>query len=104
MLVGAAVATGFVTETAHDTLPAGPAEAQKSVEPTLSVLPAMDEHAPALGMAAAVVLEEAAPPPSLATILADLVRPAAPAPAAIVEPADAPVPSKAAEPSSETIC
>ena len=42
-------------------------------------------------------------PPSLATIRADLVSPAAPAPSAIVEPADAPVPSEAADPSSETI-
>ena len=94
LAVGAAVATGIVTETAHDTLPAGPAETQSSVEPTLSMLPAMDDHASALGMAAAVVLEEAAPPPSLVVVLADLVPPAAPAPSAIIEPADAPVPSR----------
>ena len=48
-------------------------------------------------------LEAAAPPPSLATISADLVGPAAPAPSAIVEPEDAPVPSEVADPSSETI-
>ena len=71
LVVGAAVATGFVSETAHDTLPAGPAEAQKSVEPTLSVLPAMEEQASALSMPAAMGLEAAAPPPSLATIPAD---------------------------------
>ncbi len=102
-MVGAAVATGLVTETAHDTLPGAPAEAKKSVEPTLSVLPAMDEQASALSMPAATRLEAAVPPPSLATIPADLVRPAAPAQSAIVEPADAPVPSEAADPPSETI-
>ena len=80
LAVGAAVATGFVTETAHDTLPAGPAEAQKSVEPTLSVLPAIEERASALGVPGAMGLEAAAPPPSLATIPAEPVRPAAPAP------------------------
>ena len=103
LVVGAAVATGLVTETAHDTLPGAPAEAKKSVEPTLSVLPAMDEQASALSMPAATRLEAAVPPPSLATIPADLVRPAAPAQSAIVEPADAPVPSEAADPPSETI-
>ena len=103
LAVGAAVATGFVTETAHDTLPPGPTEAQKSVEPTLSVLPAMEEQASALSVPAATRLEAAAPPPSLATVLADLIRPAAPAPSAIVEPEDAPMPSQAAGPSSETI-
>ena len=103
LAVGAAVATGFVTETAHDTLPPGPTEAQKSVEPTLSVLPAMEEQASALSVPAATGLEAAAPPSSLATVLADLIRPAAPAPSAIVEPEDAPMPSQAAGPSSETI-
>lgn len=103
LLVGAVAASGIVSETAHDTLPVGPAETQESVEPTLSMLPAMDDHAPALGMAAAVVLEEAAPPPSLAALLADLVPPAAPAPAEVIEPAEAPVPSNAEEPSSETV-
>jgi lipoprotein-anchoring transpeptidase ErfK/SrfK len=103
LAVGAAVATGFVTETAHDTLPPGPTEAQKSVEPTLSVLPAMEEQASAVSMPAATGLEAAASPPSLATVLADLVRPAAPAPSAIVEPEDAAVPSEAADPPSETI-
>ena len=101
LLVGAVAATGLVTETAHDTLPAGPAEAQKSVEPTLSMLPAMDVHASALSMPAAVMLEEATPPASLAPVLADMVRPAAPAPPGILEPVDAPVPSGAADPSSE---
>ena len=103
LAVGAVVATGLVTETAHDTLPAGPAEAQKSVEPTLSVLPAMEEQASAVSMPAATAQEAAASPPSLATVLADLVRPAAPAPSAIVEPEDAAVPSEAADPPSETI-
>ena len=45
LLVGAVATTGLVTETAHDTLPAGTGEAQKSVEPTLSVLPAMEAQA-----------------------------------------------------------
>ena len=103
LLVGAVATTGFVTETARDTLPAGTGEVQKSVEPSLAVLPAMDEQAPTLGMAGAMGLEAAAPPPSLVTIRADLVSPAAPAPAAIVEPADAPVPSEVADPTSETI-
>lgn len=103
LLVGAMAATGLVTETAHDTPPAGPAEAQRSVEPTLSVLPATNEHASALGPPAAAELGDAAPPPSLATVLADVVPPAAPALAAIVEPADAPAPSEAAVPSGEVI-
>ena len=80
LLVGAVATTGFVTETARDTLPAGTGEVQKSVEPSLAVLPAMDEQAPTLGMAGAMGLEAAAPPPSLVTIRADLVSPAAPAP------------------------
>lgn len=103
LLVGAVATTGFVTETARDTLPAGTGEVQKSVEPSLAVLPAMDEQAPTLGMAGAMGLEAAAPPASLVTIRADLVSPAAPAPAAIVEPAEAPVPSEVADPPSETI-
>jgi uncharacterized protein YjbI with pentapeptide repeats/lipoprotein-anchoring transpeptidase ErfK/SrfK len=103
VVVGAAVATGIVTETAHDTLPAGPAETQSSVEPTLSMLPAMDDHAPALGMAPPMVLEEAAPPPSLAAVLPDPVPPAAPAPEAIIQPANVAMPSSAAERSSETV-
>ena len=103
LAVGAAVATGIVTETAHDTLPPGPAEAKRSVEPTLSVLPAMEEHASAVGMPVARWLEQAAPPPSLAPIPADLARPAAPTPPAIVEPDDAPARSEAADPPSETI-
>ena len=103
LAVGAAVATGFVTETAHDTLPPGPAEAQKSVEPTLSVLPATHERASALGVPAATRLEAAAPPPSLPTVLAEPIRPTTPAPSSIVEPEDAPMPSEAAGPSSETI-
>ena len=45
----------------------------------------------------------AAAPLILATISAALVGPAAPAPSAIVEPEDAPVPSEVADPSSETI-
>jgi uncharacterized protein YjbI with pentapeptide repeats/lipoprotein-anchoring transpeptidase ErfK/SrfK len=103
LLVGAVATTGLVTETAHDTLPAGTGEAQKSVEPTLSVLPAMEEQASSLSVPAAMRLEAAAPLPILATISAALVGPAAPAPSAIVEPEDAPVPSEVADPSSETI-
>jgi uncharacterized protein YjbI with pentapeptide repeats/lipoprotein-anchoring transpeptidase ErfK/SrfK/peptidoglycan hydrolase-like protein with peptidoglycan-binding domain len=103
VVVGAAVATGIVSETARDTLPAGPAKTQSSIEPTLSMLSAMDDHAPALGMAAAMVLEEAAPPPNLAVVLADFVPPAAPAPVALNEPANVVMPSNVAEPSSETV-
>ena len=83
LLVGAVATTGLVTETAHDTLPAGTGEAQKSVEPTLSVLPAMEEQASSLSVPAAMRLEAAAPLPILATISAALVGPAAPAPSAI---------------------
>ena len=81
LLVGAAAATGFVTETAHDTLPAGPAEAQKSVEPTLSVLPAMDEQASGPQHAEPRWDSKRRPLPRASRqSAADLVRPAAPAP------------------------
>ena len=61
LLVGAVAATGFVSETAHEIPLSGPAEAQRSVEPTLSMVPGADMRKPALRATAAAALEETAP-------------------------------------------
>jgi uncharacterized protein YjbI with pentapeptide repeats/lipoprotein-anchoring transpeptidase ErfK/SrfK/peptidoglycan hydrolase-like protein with peptidoglycan-binding domain len=84
LLVGAAAATGFVSETAHEIPLSGPAEAQRSVEPILSMLLGADMREPALRATAAAALEETAPA-SLPQAAAEPVLPAASA-VPIVEP------------------
>ena len=61
VVVGAAVATGLVSETANEVPPSGPATAQRSLRPSLSVLPLAHEEASVLSAAAAPALADPVP-------------------------------------------
>jgi uncharacterized protein YjbI with pentapeptide repeats/lipoprotein-anchoring transpeptidase ErfK/SrfK/peptidoglycan hydrolase-like protein with peptidoglycan-binding domain len=102
VLVGAVVATGFVSETAHDTLSSAPVEAQRSIEPSLSMLPAADEQSSALSASAAATILESAAPPSLPTALAEPALPPTATPE-IIEPATVRVPSQPPEAAGELL-
>ena len=93
----------LVTETARDTLPAGTGEVQKSVEPSLAVLPAMDEQAPTLGMAGAMGLKSGSPSRKPRDNPGGPGQSCRASPSCNRRTAEAPVPSEVADPPSETI-
>ena len=74
---------------------------KRSVEPSLSVLPAAHEQASALGAATATTLEQTMPP-NLRPAVAELALPPAPA-ATVVEPVTAEAPQQAPAPASEIV-
>jgi lipoprotein-anchoring transpeptidase ErfK/SrfK/peptidoglycan hydrolase-like protein with peptidoglycan-binding domain len=102
LAVGAAVATGVVSETAHEVAPPGPAKTQTSIPPSLSPIPAVQEEPSILCAAVAPVLALSSPP-TLSSLEANQTLPPAPAaPPAAVHVA-APAQTKDALPAREAI-
>lgn len=101
VVLGAAVATGFVSETAREMHVSPPESAQKSVKPSLSALPNAPEPPSPLTASAPTPLEEAAPPtlPLAATEPTVSTVAAAPTIAAVVPP----VTRKAQRPLNESL-
>jgi uncharacterized protein YjbI with pentapeptide repeats/lipoprotein-anchoring transpeptidase ErfK/SrfK len=102
VVVGAAVATGLVSETARDVPPSGPAKAQKSIVPSLSVLPLAHEQASILSAAVASALAEKVPVP-LSSVQPEGLLPPASAARPLVEAPAPPVQSQAAGSADENV-